>query len=73
MTCYGEASLDEHEWSASLTGKTPDTHGTGSWVGSLAGLDDLEKIQSPLPARIRSLHRPALILVTILTALSWLK
>ena len=68
-----DVSGQPHALVASPLGKTPGTHCTGSWVGSVAGLDDLEKVKFPLPAGIRSLHRPALILVTILTALSWLQ
>jgi hypothetical protein len=41
-----------HAHAALLSGeKSPDTHWIGGWVGSRAGLDDVEKILDPTGTR----------------------
>jgi hypothetical protein len=47
MHIFLTSALVGGEWSASRPGKfTPGTHWTGGWVGSRAGLDDVEKRNS---------------------------
>jgi hypothetical protein len=54
------SALDGGEWSATrlyrfTPGKrAPGTHWIGGWVGSRAGLDDVEKIIDPTGTRTRT-------------------
>jgi hypothetical protein len=65
MKAYG--ALAGNEWSASrpsrfTTGeRAPGTHWIGGWVGSRAGLDDMEKIKFLVPPglELRPLGSPA--------------
>ena len=62
-------SAELHVAAALYTGKNPVTYRVRGWVGSVAGLDILEKRKVSVLIGISTLDHPVHILATVLTML----